>query len=85
MNDIVFINELDDSLADKRVNDYLNKGWTLLHVGTKTVGTIDENGQAIYHTVYVVGANQEQYDKYKQDSSMDTELESIISDLKNNV
>lgn len=63
MDKIVFTLEFDGKFSNESANDYLAKGWTLLHVGTKLVATI-ENGQAEYETSYVVGANQEQYDKY---------------------
>ncbi|WAA10812.1 hypothetical protein [Fervidibacillus albus] len=72
MKDIVFTLELDDNWANEKANEYLEKGWTLLHVGTKT---IDEN---CYSTVYVVGANQEQYEKYKEELKEPSELEKLI-------
>ncbi|MEC3608802.1 hypothetical protein P9126_17715 [Bacillus glycinifermentans] len=68
MNDIVFTLEFDDDYANSSANEYLKKGWTLLHVGQKFID-ISENGQVYYNTVYVVGANQQQYDEYQ------TELE----------
>ncbi|MGD2434050.1 hypothetical protein [Bacillus velezensis] len=68
MNDIVFTLEFDDDYANSAANEYLKNGWTLLHVGQKLIDTLD-NGQAYYNTVYVVGANQQQYDEYQ------TELE----------
>lgn len=65
MKEIVFTLEFDDDLANSRANDYLEKGWTLLHVGTKL---IDYSGdQAYYNTTYVLGANHEQYEQYKVD------------------
>ncbi|MGX5634285.1 hypothetical protein [Bacillus thuringiensis] len=64
MKDIVFTLEFDDS-ANSRANNYLEKGWTLLHVGTKVIDLYNE--QTYYNTAYVVGANQEQYDAYKKE------------------
>lgn len=66
MKDIIFTLEFDDDSANSRANDYLEKGWTLLHVGTKLINTLD-NGQAYYNTTYVVGANQQQYENYKKE------------------
>ncbi|MCM3353174.1 hypothetical protein M3615_04800 [Bacillus halotolerans] len=68
MNDIVFTLEFDDDYANSSANEYLKEGWTLLHVGQKLIDILD-NGQVYYNTVYVVGANQQQYDEYQ------TELE----------
>ena len=68
MKDIVFTQEFDDDLANSRANEYLEKGWTLLHVGTKAIDI--SNGQFYYNTVYVVGANQQQYDDYKKEESL---------------
>ncbi|MEC2221139.1 hypothetical protein ABE143_19980 [Bacillus subtilis] len=68
MNDIVFTLEFDDDYANSAANEYLKNGWTLLHVGQRLIDILD-NGQAYYNTVYVVGANQQQYDEYQ------TELE----------
>lgn len=82
MKDIVFTLEFDDDLANSRANDYLEKGWTLLHVGTKLIDTLD-SGQAYYNTVYVVGANQEQYEKYKEEQSKPSKLEELIKDISN--
>ncbi|API92671.1 MULTISPECIES: hypothetical protein [unclassified Virgibacillus] len=65
MKDIVFTLEFDDDPANSRANEYLEKGWTLLHVGTKVVDI--HNGQFYYNTTYVVGANQTQYDDYKNE------------------
>ncbi|USK43748.1 hypothetical protein [Cytobacillus oceanisediminis] len=69
MNDIVFTLEFDDDSANSRANDFLEKGWKLLHVGTKMIDTYNE--QAYYNTAYVVGANQQQYDEYKNDLKND--------------
>ncbi|MDA2567379.1 hypothetical protein PDQ34_26010 [Bacillus cereus] len=65
MKDIVFTLELYDDAANSCANDYLEKGWQLLHVGTKVIGTYNE--QFYYNTVYVVGANSKQYDEYKRE------------------
>lgn len=65
MKDIIFTLEFDDDSANSRANEYLDKGWILLHVGTKVVDII--NGQIYYNTSYVVGANQKQYDDYKKE------------------
>ncbi|MFJ7756284.1 hypothetical protein ACQKGI_20170 [Peribacillus muralis] len=70
MNDIVFTLEFDDDSANSRANDYLEKGWKLLHVGTKMIDILN-NGQAYYNTVYVVGANSQQYSEYKETSGKD--------------
>lgn len=69
MNDIVYTLEFDDDSANSRANDFLEKGWKLLHVGTKMIDSY--NGQAYYNTAYVVGANQQQYDEYKNDLKND--------------
>ncbi|WP_223319029.1 hypothetical protein [Leuconostoc mesenteroides] len=66
MNDIVFTIEFDDDSANSRANEYLSQGWTLLHVGQKLIDIL-ENEQAYYNTTYVLGANQAQYDKYKEE------------------
>ena len=67
MNDIVYVKEFDDELAVENVNEYLAKGWKLLNVGTKLVGTTIETNQAEYMPCYVLGANQKQYDDYKKE------------------
>lgn len=64
MDKIVFTLEFDDISSNKHANEYLAKGWTLLHVGTKLVNS-DE--PADYETSYVLGANKEQYDSYKKE------------------
>ncbi|MDA7025024.1 hypothetical protein PJ311_00180 [Bacillus sp. CLL-7-23] len=71
MNDIVFTLEFDDDVANSDANEFLKKGWTLLHVGSKLIEILD-NGQAYYNTVYVVGANQQQYDEYKTELENDS-------------
>lgn len=75
MKDIVFTLEFNDDYANDRANEYLNKGWLLLHVGTKT---LDVDGEAIYNPVYVLGANQQQYEEYKEEIKNDP-----ISELLN--
>ncbi|MDT0163860.1 hypothetical protein [Bacillus sp. AG4(2022)] len=70
MNDIVYTLEFDDDSANSRANEYLQKGWALIHVGTKLIDIVD--GQAYYNPVYVVGANQEQYDQYLKDLENDS-------------
>lgn len=65
MKDIIFTLEFDGDSANSRANNYLEKGWLLLHVGTKLIDY--HNGQAYYNTAYVVGANQEQYEQYKKE------------------
>ncbi len=64
MKDIVFTLEFDDIDSNEHANEYLQKGWKLLHVGTKLVNS-DE--PADYETAYVVGANSEQYAEYQND------------------
>ncbi|HDD0210803.1 TPA: hypothetical protein O9509_001864 [Staphylococcus aureus] len=54
----------DDDI--NKVNDYLEQGWELAHVGTKLVKILD-NGQAYYNTEYVLGGTKEQYDKHLAD------------------
>ncbi|UFA54932.1 hypothetical protein [Staphylococcus aureus] len=54
----------DDEI--NKVNDYLEQGWELAHVGTKLVKILD-NGQAYYNTEYVLGGTKEQYDKHLAD------------------
>lgn len=69
MSDIVFTLEFSDDAANSSANDYLEKGWQLLHVGTKLVDI--HNGQAYYNTTYVVGANKAQYEQYLEDKESD--------------
>lgn len=72
MDEIVFSLEFDDDSANSRANDYLEKGWKLLHVGTKMIDIYE--GQAYYNTAYVVGATKAQYDLYKEEESKPDEL-----------
>lgn len=69
MDEIVFTLEFDDDFANDRANRYLEKGWRLLHVGTKVVGI--NNEQFYYNTAYVVGADQEQYKAYQEEEKRD--------------
>lgn len=79
MNEVVFTLELDDDLANESANFWLEKGWTLLHVGTKFIGENDQR-QAYYSTAYVVGANQEQHQEYLNfQSKVDDELSKFLS------
>lgn len=80
MKDIVFTLELYDDSANSRANEYLQKGWQLLHVGSKLINTDDG---AYHDTVYVVGANQKQYKEYESELSEDSNLESVIKNLEN--
>lgn len=73
MTEIFYTLEFDDDAANARANDLLEKGWTLLHVGTKLIDKLN-NGQAYYNTVYVVGATKEQYEAYRLSES---ELEAL--------
>lgn len=65
MDEIIFTLEFDDDGAGDRANSYLEKGWKLLHVGTKVADIYE--GQIYYNTAYVVGANLEQYQAYQQE------------------
>lgn len=69
MEKIVYTVEFDDEPASDRANDLLEKGWILIHVGTKLVDVL-ENGQAYYLTSYVVGANATQRDEYLQEQEL---------------
>lgn len=80
MNDIVFTLEFDDDSANSRANRYLEKGWTLIHVGSKLIDIT--NGQAYYNTAYVVGANQDQYEQYKLDLTKDNSLKKLIGNAE---
>jgi hypothetical protein len=65
MENIVFILKFsDDTWALNKANNYLAKGWRLLHVGTETSSEQVNDGSYPLTTAYVVGANQEQYDEY---------------------
>lgn len=77
MNDIVFTLEFDDDSANSRANDYLSQGWKLLHVGQKLIDIL-ENEQVYYNTAYVVGANQAQYDKYKEEQKKSNLLDDFV-------
>lgn len=45
MNEIVFTLEFDDDGAGSKANGYLEKGWKLIHVGTKVADIY--NGQML--------------------------------------
>lgn len=81
MNDIVFTLEFDDIYSNDRANEYLQKGWKLLHVGTKLVNS-DE--PADYETSYVVGANAEQYAKYQKEQEKIKSAEQDMEDWFDN-
>lgn len=78
MDNIVFVKEFSDINAEQDANEYLAKGWKLLNVGTKLVTTLD-NGQAEYMPCYVLGANQEQYEKYKEDMSGEQSVDDLLN------
>ena len=63
MDNIVFTLEFDGTNSNELANEYLQKGWKLLHVGTKLVNF---DSVADYETVYVLGANDIQYQEYKK-------------------
>lgn len=73
MEDIVFTFELDGGGANERANNYLERGWILLHVGQKAFKVLD-NGQIYYSTVYVVGARKATYDTWKKDQEMSEQV-----------
>ena len=56
----------------------MQKGWKLLHVGTKLVNS-DE--PADYETSYVVGANKQQYEEFKAEHQSNSEQK--INDFLN--
>lgn len=68
MKDIVFTLEFDGIDSNERANEYLQKGWILLHVGKKLVNSFEP---ADYETAYVVGANAEQYAEYQKEQEED--------------
>lgn len=74
MSDIYQTLEFDDDAAGSTANDFLEKGWALLHVGTKLIDTL-ENGQAYYNTAYVVGATKSQWDQYQKEISEGPSIE----------
>ncbi|KRK78785.1 hypothetical protein [Companilactobacillus nodensis] len=67
MDDVVFTVEFDGTDSNERANELLSKNWKLLHVGTKCVDIIDSTNQVDYETSYVLGANKEQYETYKNE------------------
>ena len=70
MENIVFTLEFDDIESNERANEYLKKGWKLLHVRTKLVSSFGDD-RADYETAYVVGADKSQYEQYKLDLKKD--------------
>lgn len=81
MKNIVFTLEFDDIYSNEHANEYLQKGWTLLHVGTKLVNS-DE--PADYETSYVVGANAEQYAVYQKEQEKTKNAGQNVKDWLNN-
>ncbi|OOK86936.1 hypothetical protein B0B48_03820 [Lactobacillus gasseri] len=81
MKNIVFTLEFDDIYSNEHANEHLQKGWTLLHVGTKLVNS-DE--PADYETSYVVGANAEQYAEYQKEQEKTKNAGQNVKDWLNN-
>lgn len=69
MNEIFHVEEFSDDAAESRANELLEKGWRLLHVGTRVHDI--SNGQLYYSTCYVVGATKEQYEEFTQSNLVD--------------
>lgn len=68
MNDIVFMIKFSEDISSiDQANEYLAKGWKLLHVGTETSTEMLNDGTFTITTAYVLGANQKQYDDYVQE------------------
>ena len=80
MDDIVFVKEFSNRNAEQDVNEYLDKGWKLLNVGTKIVSIL-KNGQAEYMPCYVLGANRKQYDIYKKENMNISSIKKEIRDF----
>ncbi|MBG0720888.1 hypothetical protein [Lactobacillus crispatus] len=72
MKDIVYTVEFCGTNSNQKANEYLQKGWQLLHVGTKLVNSGEP---ADYETAYVVGADQKRYDAYKKELAQQPEDE----------
>lgn len=72
MKDIVYTVEFCGTNSNQKANEYLQKGWQLLHVGTKLVNSGEP---ADYETAYVVGADQKRYDAYKKELAQQSEDE----------
>jgi len=68
LSQIVFTHEFDDDYANESANDYLQKGWMLIHVGTKLIEILN-NGNVYNNTAYVVGATKDQYQEYLDDQA----------------
>lgn len=66
MDNVERVVEFDDDIAKDKANGLLERGWKLLHVGTKLIDII-ENGQAYYNTAYVLGGSKSQYEQYQKD------------------
>lgn len=78
MENIVSVLELNNHDAAEEVNEYLEKGWKLLHVGPIS-GDISLD-QQIYWTTYVVGATQDVYDAHingKKTSSINQTIKEL--------
>ncbi|KRM82624.1 hypothetical protein FC35_GL001238 [Limosilactobacillus coleohominis DSM 14060] len=80
MKDIVFTLQFSDTQANKRANEYLAKGWTLVNVGSVCVGTFD-NGQPENEMAYVVGANKQQYAEYQKEQKSLENAENGVKDF----
>jgi hypothetical protein len=78
MKDIVFTLEFSDTEANKRANEYLAKGWTLVAAGPVCVSTFDD-GQPENAMSYVVGANKKQYAEYQKEQKS---LQNAEDDVK---
>ena len=76
-----FTLEFDDIYSNERANKYLQKGWKLLHVGTKLVNSGEP---ADYETSYVVGANAEQYAEYQKEQEKTKNAGQNVKDWLNN-
>ena len=76
-----FTREFDDIYSNERANKYLQKGWKLLHVGTKLVNSGEP---ADYETSYVVGANAEQYAEYQKEQEKTKNAGQNVKDWLNN-
>lgn len=61
---IVHVEELSDLTAKDKANELLQKGWTLISVGTKFMDLLS-SGYPDYEPFYVVGATQAQWDDYQ--------------------
>ena len=82
MKDIVFTKEFNDTEANKRANEYLAKGWTLVAAGSVCVGTFDD-GKPENLMAYVVGANKQQYAEYQKEQESLKNAENGVKDFLN--